>query len=109
MLRQEADYPAEPESEARARRDAVAVATAWGVDADDLELVVSELVSNAIVHAGGDLRLSLRLDADTLTVEVADQSSDLPVPSRPDGSDQRGRGLLIVGKIARVWGVRLGP
>ncbi|MGA8723548.1 MAG: ATP-binding SpoIIE family protein phosphatase [Acidimicrobiales bacterium] len=109
MLRQEADYPAEPESEARARRDAAAAATRWGVDADDLELVVSELVSNAIVHAHGDLRLTLRFVRDTLTVEVADHSSDLPVPSRPGESDQRGRGLLIVGKVAREWGVRLGP
>lgn len=109
LLRQAADYPAEPESEARARRDAATVVASWGVDADDLELVVSELVSNAIVHAQGDLRLSLHFDTDALTVEVTDHSSDLPVPSRPGDSDQRGRGLLIVSKVAREWGVRLGP
>ncbi|MGW1722834.1 SpoIIE family protein phosphatase [Streptomyces sp. NPDC002306] len=79
--------------------------------ADDVTLVVSELVTNAVVHAGTDVGLVCRLEEPTgaVVVEVSDQH-----PSRPprDGAaeppfetPEYGRGLRLVATLAEAWGV----
>ncbi|WP_239010817.1 ATP-binding SpoIIE family protein phosphatase [Streptomyces sp. S-9] len=79
---------------------------------DDAALVASELVTNAVVHAGTDVRLTCRLEEDTgaLVVEVADRH-----PSRAPRDDvteapahdthEYGRGLRLVAALAESWGV----
>jgi serine phosphatase RsbU (regulator of sigma subunit)/anti-sigma regulatory factor (Ser/Thr protein kinase) len=82
----------------------------WGVQelTDSVLLSVSELVTNAVVHAGTAVRLSLRLDAASLRVEVEDSH---PHRALPVGVDSRspnaegGRGLLIISTLASTWGV----
>lgn len=74
---------------------------------EDLHLVVTELVSNAYDHGLHPRRLRLRRlpVPDLLRVEVDDGSPDRPVLGRSRIDDTRGRGLIIVDKIARGWGV----
>ncbi len=68
-------------------------------------LLVSELVTNAVHHAGGPVRLQLAVDTDTVRVDVGDEVPDLPLAAPADGFAQGGRGLLIVEALASRWGV----
>ncbi|MEU8872145.1 ATP-binding protein [Streptomyces javensis] len=96
--------PAEPCQVPEVRRFVGVQLDLWGVADDDLHsavLVVSELVGNATVHGRADMRVSLRLDARLLSLEVVDWGAPpTPQPSvtgRPDKcGDEHGRGLAIV-------------
>ncbi|GAA1243217.1 ATP-binding protein [Kitasatospora nipponensis] len=79
--------------------------------ADDVLLVVSELVANACLHAGGPTELSLHhlyRPREAVRVEVADLSPRLPVPRLAGRAAQLGQpgghGLRIVAVVARRWG-----
>ncbi|MFJ3339187.1 SpoIIE family protein phosphatase [Streptomyces sp. NPDC086766] len=77
---------------------------------DDLELLVSEVVTNALIHAHSEVDLRLREYADRIRVEVRDSDSYPPVPTallEDETSNQEaesGRGLLIVDALALTWG-----
>ncbi|MFH9004905.1 SpoIIE family protein phosphatase [Streptomyces afghaniensis] len=82
--------------------------------ADDALLVVSELVTNAVVHAGTDVRLECRLEGDdkdtaALLVEVSDHHpSRAPrggEPETPHDTPEYGRGLRLVGALSEAWGI----
>jgi anti-sigma regulatory factor (Ser/Thr protein kinase) len=77
-------------------------------DLDTVELLVSELVTNAVVHAGTtvDLTMSLRGDT-TLRVEVADGSAQLPTSRHYEATASTGRGLSLLGQLAERWGADL--
>jgi anti-sigma regulatory factor (Ser/Thr protein kinase) len=91
----------------------------WGLNrlAEDAELVLSELVANAITATGttnprprwGDLQnlaligVRLVVTVDSLVIEVWDRSPSPPVPKLPEQADEEGRGLLIVGALCRRW------
>ncbi|MFI6542090.1 ATP-binding protein [Streptomyces prunicolor] len=85
--------------------------------ADIAELLVSELATNAVVHAGGRYRLTLTLGVGTLRCEVADERRHLPRPSHRhaerddhldvDPDSENGRGLFLVDALAHRWGSRL--
>lgn len=69
-------------------------------------LLVSELVTNAVLHGRTDVvRLALAVDGRTVEVAVHDRSPDAPVPGDADPSDLHGRGLLLVERLAEAWGV----
>ncbi len=86
-------------------RDAVERGRAT-VRIDDVALVVSELVTNAVLHGDGDVTLDVVVAPDTVRVEVADRDPGLPGASYAAADAESGRGLLLVSKIARDWGVR---
>ncbi|MDH6130706.1 anti-sigma regulatory factor (Ser/Thr protein kinase) [Kitasatospora sp. MAA4] len=73
-------------------------------------LLVSELVTNAVIHGTPRDRLvwlSLRVDADLLRIEVHDARADrAPVLRAVGGEDESGRGLLLVKSLALRWGCR---
>ncbi|MGW4895954.1 ATP-binding protein [Kitasatospora sp. NPDC004240] len=73
--------------------------------ADDVLLMISELVTNACLHAGGPLELRLRCTPARLRVEVLDASPVVP-RLRPLGEPGRpgGHGLRVVSRLARSWG-----
>ncbi|MFG2359886.1 ATP-binding protein [Streptomyces sp. NPDC048521] len=105
------DLPAVPAAVRTARRVVGDLLTTWGVPRDvrdDVVLVTSELVTNALVHAGGE-RIVCRLHgtAERVRVEVEDQDGGPAVPAagRPGPDDQHGRGLFLVEALSRDWGV----
>ena len=71
----------------------------------DVPLLVSELVTNAVRHADGDVALSLRLESDRVRVAVTDASDALPVMSDLDAARTGGWGLHIVERLASRWGL----
>ena len=70
----------------------------------DACLVVSELVTNAMIHAGTDIDVTLAEHRRSVRVAVRDHSHALPV-ERQGRSDEHGRGLGIVAELASSWGV----
>ncbi|MBW5425865.1 SpoIIE family protein phosphatase [Streptomyces sp. BG9H] len=84
--------------------------------ADDAVLLVSELVTNAVVHAGTAVELLCRLDeagpgedTDTLVIEVSDHHPSRAVrgeqPPPPGGTPEYGRGLRLVATLSESWGI----
>ena len=76
---------------------------------EDVELVVSELVTNAMRHGRGQITMHLEVAADRVVVGVQDQGADQPSPREPDAADLNGRGLALVAILAAEWGVRPEP
>jgi DNA-binding NarL/FixJ family response regulator len=72
---------------------------------DVVVLLVSELVTNAVVHAGSEVDLSVRLLPDVVRVEVVDTSPVIPSPQDADDHDTSGRGLAIMDAMASAWGI----
>ncbi len=80
----------------------------WNCDDPDriVELLTSEIVTNAVRHAGGPVRVEAALDDDgVVKVETVDRGPDIPILQTPDASDHGGRGLILVQSLARQWGV----
>ena len=71
----------------------------------DAALVVSELVTNAVRHAGTEMLLALELSGGTLTVRVHDHGPGLPRLIPPAERGFGGQGLAIVVQLAQAWGV----
>lgn len=70
------------------------------------ELVISEFVTNAVRHAeAGPVSLSVRLDEQSLRIEVCDDCPELPRPGLPDPCSESGRGLFLVAALADRYGV----
>ena len=75
----------------------------------DLELVVSELVNNALLHGCGEIGLALRLDGGRLSGYVVDAGDGFsPTVSERRVTEAGGFGLGIVGRLTSRWGVRDG-
>ena len=70
---------------------------------DDLQLVISELVTNAVVHARTPLRLLVRFDGHRVVTEVFDADARLPTPA-VSVDDVGGRGLILVDRLSDRWG-----
>ncbi|WP_445256348.1 SpoIIE family protein phosphatase [Nocardioides aurantiacus] len=80
----------------------------WGVGpdlADTAVLLVSEMVTNALVHAGGPARLELSVASDRLRIAVTDVEPHEPALGAPDQDSTHGRGVLLVEALATAWGV----
>ncbi|WP_432145697.1 SpoIIE family protein phosphatase [Streptomyces sp. bgisy084] len=96
-----------PDAVMHARRFTGRTLRSWGVTAeqDVALLVVSELVTNAIAHTQGEVRLDLTLAADRLRIGVNDASPRAPVkPASVDWESTGGRGLLLVEAMSASWG-----
>ncbi|MET7370663.1 SpoIIE family protein phosphatase [Streptomyces sp. NPDC005566] len=100
-------YPADVQRVADARRDAAAQLIGWGLDelVFTTELIVSELVTNAMRYAGGPVLLRLIRDQ-RLICEVSDHSQTQPHLRRARLTDEGGRGLFLVAQLTHRWGGR---
>ena len=72
---------------------------------DDAVLLVSELVTNSVLHGGPPVVVAVDCDEATLQVRVRDGSSALPAPRDAAQSDEGGRGLALVAEMSADWGV----
>ncbi|MGV9243096.1 SpoIIE family protein phosphatase [Streptomyces sp. NPDC003710] len=100
--------PANPKAAPIARAAARQQLEAWGIDEETAftnELIVSELVGNAVRYGAPPLQLRLILDR-TLTSEVSDAATSAPHVKHARTVDETGRGLFIVATLAAQWGAR---
>ncbi|UED82892.1 SpoIIE family protein phosphatase [Streptomyces profundus] len=99
--------PAEPAVVGRARDLVLEQLDAWDLteSAFPTELIVSELITNAIRYAGGPVGVRLIRD-DVLICEVSDPSETQPHLRRARPTDEGGRGLFLVAQLAHRWGSR---
>jgi len=104
------DVPADPPMVASLRRQVAARLNGWGLGdvAFVTELVVTELVTNAIRYAKSPIQLRLIRDG-TLICEVSDASSTAPHMRRALADDEGGRGLFMVSQLTQRWGSRQTP
>ncbi|MFJ9610829.1 ATP-binding protein [Kitasatospora sp. NPDC101176] len=91
------------------RRNVARLVRSWEVPiADDavrdVELCAAELLANALEHAAGPCRVTVRWTGVRLRVEVMDAGPGLPQRSAPDDMATAGRGLLLVESLAHSWG-----
>ncbi|WP_442819832.1 SpoIIE family protein phosphatase [Streptomyces sp. NBC_00841] len=102
------DVPSEPTAVAPLRAACARQLESWGLDqvAFTAELILSELVTNAIRYGTEPIRLRLLYDRDSLICEVSDGSSTSPHLRRAATTDEGGRGLFLVAHFARRWGTR---
>ncbi|MFF3095266.1 SpoIIE family protein phosphatase [Streptomyces cyaneofuscatus] len=101
------EVPLDPAAVGATRNKVARQLEVWGLDELTMttELIVSELVTNAIRYASGPVRLRLLLQS-VLTCEVSDASSTTPRLRHARTTDEGGRGLFLVAQLARRWGTR---
>ncbi|MEU7164532.1 SpoIIE family protein phosphatase [Streptomyces morookaense] len=104
------ELPADPAVVARARADVTRQLADWGLEEAvfTTELILSELITNAIRHASGPIRVRLMRDR-CLICEVSDTSSTSPHMRYAAAEDEGGRGLFLVAQLADRWGTRYIP
>ncbi|OKK22511.1 histidine kinase [Streptomyces sp. CB00455] len=101
------EVPGEPSAVSRVRNAGAAQLAAWGLEgiAFTTELILSELVTNAIRYGSAPVRVRLMLDR-SLICEVSDGSSTSPHLRYAATTDEGGRGLFLVAQYADRWGTR---
>ncbi|SOF02744.1 Serine phosphatase RsbU, regulator of sigma subunit [Streptomyces sp. OV198] len=101
------ELPNEPAAVHIARQAAARQLSEWGLEhlVATMELIVSELVTNAVRYGGGPICLRL-IQHQVLTCEVSDSNTSHPRPRQPHIIDEQGRGLFLVAQLSRRWGSR---
>ncbi|WP_327091037.1 ATP-binding protein [Nonomuraea sp. NBC_01738] len=101
----------EPACVATARRFVASTLSGWNAERAvfDTQLVVSELVTNAMRHGGGAVQLRLLAHELDLVCVVTDYSRSAPVPATPGVFAEYGRGLALVEALTRAWGWLTSP
>nr|WP_218566091.1 SpoIIE family protein phosphatase [Vallicoccus soli] len=107
------DVPDDPAAVAAVRHRVADVVRSWGAGPvavlDDVLLLLSELVTNGLVHGAPPVRVRLRRAPSALVLEVHDGAPSLPRRMRPGADDEHGRGLQLVALLAGRWGTRPTP
>ena len=108
MMHRTVELAVHPRSASVARRllaemlDSSGLQDVW---ADAAAIAVSEMVTNAVVHAGGPITLNARVEADNVRVEVGDGSTRMPVARNYALTSGTGRGLRMLDSVVSRWGV----
>ena len=77
--------------------------------ADTVELLVSEIATNALVHGAGEVRIRVDVSGGTVRVEVDDGGAALPTVREASTTAEGGRGLALVAAMSSGWGVAPRP
>lgn len=103
--------PARPASVGAARRFLVEMLEAWDLQGleYDASVVLSELVTNAVLHARTEVGVRLTCEGSVLRLEVSDGSPKLPVTKRLNPTAATGKGLVLIEALSTEWGVRPEP
>ena len=72
---------------------------------DTVKLLISEMVTNAVVHAGSDVDVCVQLTDRVVRVSVFDDSPQQPVVKRAAAEETSGRGMALVDAMSSGWGV----
>ncbi|MEU3531881.1 SpoIIE family protein phosphatase [Streptomyces murinus] len=101
------EVPRDPAAVGPVRAECAATLEAWGLGdvGYTAELILSELITNAVRYGSPPIRVRLLHDRG-LICEVADGSSTAPHPRRAAATDEGGRGLFLVAQLASRWGTR---
>jgi len=103
----------DPDAPSRGRHAVTRVLDSWGCAPDaraDLLLVVSELVTNAVVHGAEPIVVTMVRTPERVRVEVTDGADgSSPHSGRPAADAETGRGLSVVTRLAVAWGWRASP
>lgn len=105
----ELTVPSVPRSVAEVRRFARDVCGPGSPAADTVELLVSEVATNALVHGAGDVRVRVVVLPDRVRVEVDDDSPLALAPRSAGPTAEGGRGLALVTALSAQWGVLSRP
>jgi len=97
--------PPEPASAGAARRFVAAALEAYPIDIDVVSLLVSELVSNVVLHAHTPLEVSVCQRGKHIRVSVADESPLIPAMKQYAPDSVTGRGLTMIDSAAERWGI----
>jgi anti-sigma regulatory factor (Ser/Thr protein kinase) len=102
------ELPPTVDSPAKARRAIREACDHWGTSelVDVASLAISELVTNAVVHARTPILVMVEFDRASLTVAVADGDAHLPQLTWPGDDGESGRGVAIVDRLGATWGVQ---
>jgi anti-sigma regulatory factor (Ser/Thr protein kinase) len=103
--------PPEPFSARQARRFVTSALSQLGLPelTDTALILVSELVTNAVLHARSEVTLTVARTDDGLRMEVGDHSSLAPSMRHYSAEAATGRGLVLVESLADAWGSDIGP
>jgi len=95
----------------RAREFLTQACAAWHAEqfVETGRLVISELVTNAVLHAGTDIGVELRFEPGRLGIRVHDDGHELPAVVPPEQRTLGGVGLDLVSRAAQAWGVTPDP
>jgi anti-sigma regulatory factor (Ser/Thr protein kinase) len=88
-----------------ARRFVTSSLRRWGLGEDDVPLLVSELATNAVLHARSEFSVTVRSSGERVRVEVFDRNSRLPTFAAVKSDAYSGRGLMLVQSLSSAWGV----
>jgi anti-sigma regulatory factor (Ser/Thr protein kinase) len=88
-----------------ARHFVACVLERWGMDSEDLPLLVSELATNAVLHARSDFEVTVIRSRQRVRVEVFDQNTRLPSFAVAPTDAYSGRGLMLLRGLSTNWGV----
>jgi anti-sigma regulatory factor (Ser/Thr protein kinase) len=101
-------FPALPESVAEARNVAAGALSDLPTDVvNDVVIMVSELATNAVIHARTPFRMTIDRSDDRVRVDVRDAGGGQAVRRSPPDSDLHGRGLQVVERLSDGWGTNI--
>ncbi len=98
-------FEPDPSQVTLARRFVAGALASWGVRAPDADLLVSELATNAVLHARSEFEVTVIRHHDRVRVEVFDHNTRLPAFAAVPSDASSGRGLMLVQALAGAWGV----
>ncbi len=98
-------FAPDPSEVFAARHFVVYALESWGLEMEDVPLLVSELATNAVLHARSDFEVTVIRSARCVRVEVFDQNTRLPSFAVAPADAYSGRGLMLLRGLSNNWGV----